>query len=99
MPDQSLLQALLSPLLDDFQYWFDEASDLLDSPKADCLPLEQRHGLSEQIALAQQEVATARILLMATDGQVGVDTAMVGNWHQLVAQCWQLARQIRQGKR
>ncbi|MBE7383060.1 MAG: DUF2605 domain-containing protein [Leptolyngbya sp. SIO1E4] len=98
-PDQPLVKALLEPLLDDFQYWFSEANTLLTSPKADCLATEQRHGLLEKIGVAQQEVATARTLLMATDGQAGVDTAMLRNWHQLVSICWQTAQKVRKHNR
>lgn len=93
--DQALVQTVLEPLLDDFQYWFHEASTLLTSPTADTLAPEQRYPLLEQVKAAQKEVAIARTLLLATGGQAGVDTAIVGSWHQLVSQCWQVARYLR----
>ena len=95
-PDAPLLQSVLEPLLDDFQYWFSESKILLNSPKADCLNAEQRKSLINQIETALQEVATARILLLTTDGQAGVETSLVMSWHQQVLQCWQAAQQIRQ---
>lgn len=96
IPDQSLMKAILEPLLDDFQYWFSEAKALLASPKADCLVAEQRKTLMERIGTAQKEVSAARILFAATDGQAGVDMAMVMNWHQLVSQYWRVSSHIRQ---
>ena len=96
IPEQPLVQTLLEPLLNDFQHWFSESTTLLTSPGANCVAVEQRQELIEQIKTAQQEVATARTLLLTTDGQAGVETSIVMGWHQLVLQCWQVARQIRQ---
>jgi len=94
--DQPLIQAILEPLLDDFQFWFREAQTLLASPAAECLDHDQRTTILNEIEQAQQEVATARTLLLATDGKAGVDTTMVGQWHKLVSRCWGVARQVRQ---
>jgi len=95
-PDKPLVQEILEPLLDDFNYWFDETASLLQSPKADCLAEGDRQRLTHELDEAQQAVATARSLLLATAGQVGVDMAVVGQWHRLVSQCWQTSRYIRQ---
>ncbi|MGF1522483.1 MAG: DUF2605 domain-containing protein [Leptolyngbyaceae cyanobacterium] len=95
-PDTPLVQSVLEPLLNDFQYWFSESKTLLTSPQADCLEAKQRQSLIGQIEVAQREVATARTLLLTTDGQAGVETSIVMNWHQLVLQCWQASKQIRQ---
>ena len=95
-PDQPLVQTILEPLLDDFQYWFDETETLLTSPKADCLNTVDRRTLVEQLQLAKQEVATAKALMLATDGNAGVDIAVIRQWHQLVGKCWQTARHVRQ---
>ncbi|MDB9526646.1 DUF2605 domain-containing protein [Oscillatoria sp. CS-180] len=91
-----LLQSVLEPLLDDFKYWFSETEALLTSDAAQSLESEIRQDLMNQIQTAQQEVATARTLLLATSGNAGVDTAVVAQWHQLVNKCWQAARHIRQ---
>lgn len=94
--DQPLLQTILEPLLDDFLYWFGETKSLLESPKADCLAAAERDALTEELSTAQQEVATAKTLMLATGGDAGVEVAVVGQWHQLVNKCWQTARRIRQ---
>lgn len=94
--DQPLLQTILEPLLDDFQYWFDQSHRLLTSPKSSCLETEYRQTLLGQLDTAGKEIATARTLLAATNGQAGVETSMVMNWHGLVAQCWQASRRVRQ---
>lgn len=95
-PSGTMVQTVLEPLLDDFQYWFSEAEALLASPKAEALATGEKEALAAQLTAAQKEVATARTLLLATEGQAGVDTAVVMGWHQLVARCWQVARQLRQ---
>ncbi|MEO1181368.1 MAG: DUF2605 domain-containing protein [Cyanobacteria bacterium J06636_28] len=94
--DTPLVQSVLEPLLNDFQYWFSESKTLLTSPKADCLDAEQRQSLIDQVEATQQAVNTARTLLLATDGQAGVEPSLVMTWHQLVLRCWQAAQQIRQ---
>lgn len=94
-PDQPLVQSILEPLLDDFQYWFGEAETLLNSPEANCLDERDRQQLAAQLHTAKQEVATARTLMLATAGNAGVDVAVVSQWHQLVSKCWQTARYIR----
>ena len=93
--EQPLVQIVLEPLLEDFQYWFDETLVLLASPSAHCLEPDERQALAAQLTTAQQEVATARSLLLATEGQAGVDIAVVGQWHQLVSRCWQTSRYVR----
>jgi hypothetical protein len=94
--DQTLVQSILEPLLDDFQYWFGETQALLDSPRADCLDDADRAELAKQLDNAKQEVSTARTLMLATEGNAGVDVAVVGQWHQLVNKCWKTSRYVRQ---
>jgi len=95
-PDKPIVQEILEPLLDDFQYWFGETKSLLNSPKADCLAAGDRQSLTQELNEAQQAVATARTLMLATEGRAGVDMAVVGQWHRLVSKCWQTSRYIRQ---
>ena len=94
--EQPIVQAVLEPLLEDFRYWFSETQTLLKSPQADCLVASDRQALEQEIATAQQAVATAKTLLLATDGNAGVDMAVIGQWHQLVNKCWQTSRYIRE---
>lgn len=95
-PEPPILQAVLEPLLDDFQYWFSETQSLLASAKADCLADGDRQGLAQELDEAQQAVATARTLMLATDGNAGVELDVVSQWHRLVNKCWQTSRYIRQ---
>lgn len=95
-PEQPLLQAVLEPLLDDFRYWFGETKSLLNSPKAECLAEGDRQALAQELDEAQQAVATARTLMLATDGNAGVEMGVVAQWHKLVNKCWQTSRYIRQ---
>lgn len=94
--DQPLVQSILEPLLDDFQYWFRETQALLNSPKANCLDESERQELAEQLDNAKQEVSIARTLMLATGGNAGVDVSVVGQWHQLVNKCWKTSRYVRQ---
>lgn len=91
-----IMQTVLEPLLEDFQYWFGKTQTLLNSAQADCLAASDRQALTQEVAEAQRAVATAKTLLLATDGKAGVDIAVVGQWHRLVGKCWQASRYIRQ---
>jgi Protein of unknown function (DUF2605) len=95
LPEPDFLKNLLEPLLDDFQYWFDRSRSLLEVQDLKFLGEEQQADLLNRIKQAQQEVATAKMLLLATDGQVGVDTAIMMPWHQLVAECWKVGMKFR----
>jgi hypothetical protein len=95
LPEPDFLKNLLEPLLDDFQYWFDRSRSLLEVQDLKFLGEEQQANLLDRVKQAQQEVATAKMLLLATDGQVGVDTAIMMPWHQLVAECWKVGMKFR----
>lgn len=93
--EPELLKALLEPLLDDFQYWFGRSRSLLESQEIAFLGQEQQAELLGRVIAAQQEVIAAQMLLKATDGQVGVDTAVLMPWHQLVGECWRVSMRVR----
>jgi Protein of unknown function (DUF2605) len=95
LPDSDFLKNLLEPLLDDFQYWFDKSRSLLEIQDLKFLDSEHQADLLSRVKQAQQEVSVAKMLLLATDGQVGVDTAVMMPWHQLVAECWKVGKQFR----
>jgi Protein of unknown function (DUF2605) len=95
LPEPDFLRNLLEPLLDDFQYWFDRSRSLLEIQDLKFLGEEKQADLLDRIKQAQQEVATAKMLLLATEGQVGVDTAVMMPWHQLVAECWKVGMKYR----
>jgi hypothetical protein len=94
--EQELLKQVLEPLLDDFQYWFQRSLKLLESEIMPFLPELEQAELIQKIQTAQQEVNTAKMLFQATGGAVGIDSKMLLPWHNLVAQCWDVARLWRQ---
>jgi hypothetical protein len=95
LPEPDLLKSLLQPLLEDFQFWFERAQSLLETQRIDFLPEEQQSSLLERVKQAQQEVSTAQLLFQATNGQVGIEAAVLVPWHQLVIECWQVGMKFR----
>lgn len=93
--EQELLKTILEPLLTDFQYWFERSRSLLESERLSFLTPQEQEQLLAKVKLYQQEVSTAQMLFQATDGQAGIDTAILMPWHQLVAECWQVAMRYR----
>lgn len=96
--EREILEKILAPLLEDFIYWFDRASCLLESEKMPFLTEEEQEGLLARLRQAKKEVETAIMLFKATGGQVGVDTKALLPWHKLVAECWDVARRWRELK-
>lgn len=90
-PNSDLLRSILEPLLEDFQYWFQRSRLLLETEALPFLSVEQRASLLARLTTAQQEVSTAQMLFKATGGQVGIEVAVMKPWHDLVAECWQVA--------
>lgn len=90
-----LLKTVLQPLLEDFQYWFNQGRSLLETHRLDFLSVGQQADLLERIKQAEQELAASQALFDATDGQVGVDTAVMVSWHRLITEYWQVKRQLR----
>ena len=95
LPESNLLKTVLQPLLEDFQYWFERSRVLLETEEIPFLGVEKQADLLARVKQAQQEVSTTQMLLQATDGQVGVETAVLMPWHQLVTECWQTAIRFR----
>lgn len=93
--DPEFLKTLLKPLLEDFQFWFGRSRSLLETQQIEFLGMERQNVLLERVKQAQQEVGTAQALIAATDGQVGLDTAILMPWHHLVTECWQVAVRFR----
>jgi hypothetical protein len=90
LPNSELLKSLLEPLLDDFQHWFERSQALLETHELKFLGQEKQADLLSRVKQAQQEVATAKMLFRVTEGQAGIDTAVMVPWHQLVTECWQV---------
>jgi Protein of unknown function (DUF2605) len=86
--DPDLLKLVLAPLLDDFIYWFERSGQLLTTTPLTFMTPEAQQDLGDRVNHALQEVKVAQALLAATDGQAGVEMAVLMNWHKLVAECW-----------
>ncbi|HEY9618926.1 MAG TPA: DUF2605 domain-containing protein [Crinalium sp.] len=95
LPEPDLLKTLLEPLLDDFQYWFEQSRVLLESQDISFLGDENQADLLARVRQAQQEVSTTQMLLRLTQEQVGVETSVLMTWHQLVTECWKVAVRFR----
>ncbi len=93
--EPDLLKTVLQPLLNDFQYWFKRSQLLLETESLSFMSVAQQTDLLERVRQAQQEVGTAQMLLQATNGQVGVETAVLIPWHHLVTECWQVGMRHR----
>ncbi len=95
LPEPQLLKTLLEPLFDDFHYWFNRASQLLQSEVMPFLEPTAQAQLLAEVLQAQQEVLAAQSLFNATEGVAGVDTQVLMKWHQLVNECWRVAHHHR----
>ena len=96
--ETEILQQVLAPLFDDFQYWFKRSSSLLESETMPFLTSEEQANLLKRIKTAQAEVQAASTLFHATEGKAGVETQVLMPWHRLVAECWAVARKWREIK-
>ena len=91
--ESGLLKTILEPLLEDFQYWFTRSHTLLENEKITFLSSEEQGDLLQRVHDALNEVNTTQMLFKATGGQVGIETATMMTWHQLVTECWHVAMQ------
>jgi hypothetical protein len=94
-PDPDLLKQVLAPLLEDLQYWFSRSRQMLESESLGFMTLEAQEDMLDRVVEAQQAVGVAQSLLVATDGQAGVEMALLMQWHKLVTECWALSMQQR----
>ena len=96
--EKELLKTVLEPLLEDFQYWFGRSRTLLESEQMSFMTAQEQSELLARITQSQQEVQIAKMLFEATDESAGIDSKMLIPWHQLVAECWDVARRQREAK-
>ncbi len=96
LPDPELLKTILEPLLEDFSYWLTQSEVLLARENIAVLEAESS-DLLDRVRQSLQEVQVTQSLFHATDSQIGVDTAVIMRWHQLVAECWQVTSRLRMG--
>ena len=96
--EKELLKTVLEPLLEDFQYWFERSRTLLESEQMPFFSTQEQAQLLERVVESQKEVQTAQMLFQATNGAAGIDSRMLLPWHQLVAECWNVAQKRRKFK-
>ena len=94
--EKDLLKTVLEPLLEDFQYWFTSTRTLLESERLPFYSELEQAELLERIKYSQQKISTAQMLFQATEGKAGVDFKTLIPLHQLVTECWDVARKWRQ---
>ncbi|BAZ15360.1 hypothetical protein NIES4071_72320 [Calothrix sp. NIES-4071] len=95
LPEPELLKSVLQPLLEDFQYWFTRARNLLETERIDFMSTQEQSDLLLRVNLAQEQVNAAKMMFAATDGQAGIDMEALMPWHQLVTECWNVAMKFR----
>ncbi|MBE9166105.1 DUF2605 domain-containing protein [Pleurocapsales cyanobacterium LEGE 06147] len=94
--EKELLKTVLEPLLKDFQYWFARSRSLLESEKLSFFSAQEQAELLERVKKSQQEVKTAQMLFKAMNGEAGIESRLLVPWHQLVAECGDVARRWRE---
>ncbi len=93
--EKEILKSVLIPLLDDFLYWFDRSLSALEKEQLSFMDHSAQQDLINRIRQAQGEVNTAKLLFKVTDGNAGIDPKAMLPWHNLVAECWAVAKQRR----
>ncbi len=90
-----LLKAILEPLLEDFQYWFDRSRNFLETEQISFMSNQEQSDLLRRVKEAQSELNTAKMLFHATEAQVGIDMATLMPWHKLLNECRHVAMRFR----
>lgn len=93
--DPDLLKTVLAPLLEDFQYWFERSQQMLEAEPLDFMTPDEQQSMLSRVVEARKGVSVAQNLLNVTDGQAGVEMAVLMGWHKLVTECWALSMQKR----
>ena len=98
LPGNQLLKTVLEPLLEDFEYWFGRSRQMLETEQLSFMSYQEQSDLLLRVKQAQAELNSVKMLFAATDGQVGIEMTTLIPWHQLVRECWGVARRSRQGQ-
>jgi hypothetical protein len=93
--DPDLLKQVLAPLLEDLQYWFNRSQQLLEGDRLNFMSEDEQTAMLNRVLEAQKGVGVAQSLLVATDGQAGVEMSLLMGWHKLVTECWAISMQQR----
>ncbi len=98
-PDsKQLLQELLSPLLEDFHYWFGKSITLLEDNRIEFLSQSDQTDLLERVRTALAELQSAEQLYNLSDCSVGIDPKLVVQWHRLLLECGGVGQKFRRLK-
>lgn len=97
-PIPELLQSVLDPLLDDFEYWFGRSRQLLENERMSFMSDHEQQDLLDRVTQAQAELSTSKMLFAATGKQVGIDMATLIPWHHLLGECWRVSMRYRQSQ-
>lgn len=98
LPSPELLQSVLEPLLEDFEYWFARSRKLLENERIEFISEQEQLDLLSRVNQAQAELNTSKMLFTATGKQVGIDMATLMPWHQLLGECWKVGMRYHQLK-
>lgn len=90
MSQADLLRQILSPLLEDYKYWFERSHRLLSQERLSFITPEAQAALLEQVEAAQAELKAAALLYHLSDQEVGVDPKLMAKWHHLLMECAEL---------
>lgn len=93
-----MLQNILQPLLEDFDYWFSRSIELLEGKQIPFLTPTAQSELLSRVNRAQQEVSVAKMLFQAVGGQAGIEPSQMVAWHKIVTECWHISMQLRQSE-
>ncbi|OKH19563.1 DUF2605 domain-containing protein [[Limnothrix rosea] IAM M-220] len=96
--DQEMLKTILAPLLDDFSYWFERSLSALEKEQVSFMTVQEQEAFMARIKQAQAEVSVAKSLFNATGGSAGIEMKVLMPWHQLVQECWGIAKKNRESK-
>ncbi|GAB4214336.1 MAG: DUF2605 domain-containing protein [Synechococcales cyanobacterium] len=94
MNQADLLRQILSPLIEDYKYWFERSHRLLSQQVLSFLTPEDQQALLERVEAAQAELGAADMLYQLSEQQVGIDPALMAKWHHLLMECAELGRRF-----
>jgi len=89
-----LLRQILSPLLEDYKYWFGRTHRLLSQERLSFLTPEVQAAFLGRVEIAQAELAAAETLYNLSEQEVGVDPSLMAKWHHLLMECAELGRRF-----
>lgn len=96
MDKSKLLAEILSPLLEDYHYWFGRSRKLLEEQQLSFITPEQQADVLERVRHAQGELQAAESLYRMSEQEVGIDPGLMAKWHRLLMECAELGYKYRQ---